>query len=40
MTGLNLKTVVNLDKKQEQTVTDETNCPVTPPSNDPATAIS
>ncbi|MDZ8087294.1 MAG: hypothetical protein RMY16_17310 [Nostoc sp. DedQUE12b] len=32
MTGLNLETAVNLDKKQEQTVTDETNCPVTPPS--------
>ncbi|MEA5604931.1 hypothetical protein [Nostoc sp. UHCC 0252] len=32
MTGLNLETAANLDKKQEQTVTDETNCPVTPPS--------
>ncbi|WP_375505681.1 hypothetical protein [uncultured Nostoc sp.] len=32
MTGLNLETVADLDKKQEQTVTDEINCPVTPPS--------
>jgi hypothetical protein len=32
MTGLNLETAANLDKKQEQTVTDETNCPVTSPS--------
>ena len=32
MTGLNLETAANLDKKQEQTVTDKTNCPVTPPS--------
>ncbi|MBD2531845.1 hypothetical protein H6G97_20555 [Nostoc flagelliforme FACHB-838] len=32
MTGLNLETAANLDKKQEQTVTDETNCPAAPPS--------
>ncbi|MBE9104535.1 hypothetical protein IQ229_06170 [Nostoc cf. edaphicum LEGE 07299] len=31
MTGLNLETAANLDKKQEQTVTDEINCPATPP---------
>ncbi|MBE8967043.1 hypothetical protein IQ277_12535 [Nostocales cyanobacterium LEGE 12452] len=31
MTGLNLETAANLDKKQEHTVTDKTNCPVTPP---------
>ncbi|MEH2037239.1 HMA2 domain-containing protein [Nostoc sp.] len=32
MTGLNLERAANLDKKQEQTVTDETNCPATPSS--------
>ncbi|MEH2229389.1 MAG: hypothetical protein V7K71_07045 [Nostoc sp.] len=32
MTGLNLETAANLDKKQEQTVTDKTNCPAVPPS--------
>ncbi|MCC5663323.1 hypothetical protein LC653_05090 [Nostoc sp. CHAB 5784] len=32
MTGLNLETVADLDKKQEQTVTDEINCPKMPPS--------
>ncbi|MBG1245245.1 HMA2 domain-containing protein [Nostoc sp. NZL] len=32
MAGLNLATVADLDKKQEQTVTDEINCPATPPS--------
>ncbi|MFS0515967.1 hypothetical protein ACEYW6_14805 [Nostoc sp. UIC 10607] len=32
MAGLNLATVADLDKKQEQTVTDEINYPATPPS--------
>ncbi|MEH2212105.1 hypothetical protein [Nostoc sp.] len=32
MTGLNLETAANLNKKEEQTVTDETNCPATPSS--------
>lgn len=32
MTGLNLETAANLDKKQERTVTQETNCPATPSS--------
>ncbi|MEH2000942.1 MAG: hypothetical protein V7L00_19710 [Nostoc sp.] len=32
MPGLNLERVADLDNKQQQTVTDEINCPATPPS--------
>ncbi|MEA5622987.1 hypothetical protein [Nostoc sp. UHCC 0251] len=33
MAGLNLETAADIDKKQEQTVTGENNCPATPPSS-------